>query len=196
MAWILPGWNERDGRPVLREPVPHRPEPLFPVSIKSSPLRALDVVLTVGPFSIRYDFSTGNQAGTYWYHSHLSTQYCDGLRSVRCVFYARISTEMRLRIVGLWSSTVRTLLGSFQNPSEVPFQIRSTPRDTSTTSTTVHPLLSNSRLFPDFVISLSSHHRHHAGRLVPRNLDHALPQPDQGRSVRTPRSFISPTTRI
>ncbi|KAI0045345.1 multicopper oxidase [Auriscalpium vulgare] len=30
--------------------------------------------------SFLYDFDTRNQAGTYWYHSHYSTQYCDGLR--------------------------------------------------------------------------------------------------------------------
>ncbi|CAK5265814.1 unnamed protein product [Mycena citricolor] len=29
--------------------------------------------------SFTYDFPT-HQAGTYWYHSHLATQYCDGLR--------------------------------------------------------------------------------------------------------------------
>ncbi|KAF8583894.1 multicopper oxidase [Ramaria rubella] len=27
-----------------------------------------------------YDFQLADQAGTFWYHSHLSTQYCDGLR--------------------------------------------------------------------------------------------------------------------
>ncbi|KAJ3526953.1 hypothetical protein NMY22_g9962 [Coprinellus aureogranulatus] len=30
--------------------------------------------------SFLYQFSTTNQAGTYWYHSHYRTQYCDGLR--------------------------------------------------------------------------------------------------------------------
>ena len=30
--------------------------------------------------SFLYDFSVPNQAGTYWYHSHLGNQYCDGLR--------------------------------------------------------------------------------------------------------------------
>ncbi|KAG6810472.1 hypothetical protein H0H92_011707 [Tricholoma furcatifolium] len=30
--------------------------------------------------SFLYDFTVSSQAGTYWYHSHLSTQYCDGLR--------------------------------------------------------------------------------------------------------------------
>ncbi|KAJ6567899.1 laccase [Mycena vulgaris] len=30
--------------------------------------------------SFLYSFPTNDQAGTFWYHSHLSTQYCDGLR--------------------------------------------------------------------------------------------------------------------
>ncbi|KAJ7458608.1 laccase [Mycena latifolia] len=36
--------------------------------------------------SFLYSFSTGEQAGTFWYHSHLSTQYCDGLRGVMVVY--------------------------------------------------------------------------------------------------------------
>jgi len=30
--------------------------------------------------SFLYKFAVPNQAGTFWYHSHLRTQYCDGLR--------------------------------------------------------------------------------------------------------------------
>ncbi|KAI3607117.1 laccase [Moniliophthora roreri] len=30
--------------------------------------------------SFLYEFPVREQAGTFWYHSHLSTQYCDGLR--------------------------------------------------------------------------------------------------------------------
>ncbi|KAK0224304.1 laccase lcc5 [Armillaria fumosa] len=30
--------------------------------------------------SFMYIFDSADQAGTFWYHSHLSTQYCDGLR--------------------------------------------------------------------------------------------------------------------
>ncbi len=26
-----------------------------------------------------YDFRVPDQAGTFWYHSHLAVQYCDGL---------------------------------------------------------------------------------------------------------------------
>ncbi|KAJ7601795.1 laccase [Mycena polygramma] len=36
--------------------------------------------------SFLYTFSTANQAGTFWYHSHLSTQYCDGLRGPMVVY--------------------------------------------------------------------------------------------------------------
>ncbi|KAK7050577.1 multicopper oxidase/laccase [Favolaschia claudopus] len=36
--------------------------------------------------SFEYTFETADQAGTFWYHSHLSTQYCDGLRGVMVVY--------------------------------------------------------------------------------------------------------------
>ncbi|KAF7351524.1 Laccase A [Mycena sanguinolenta] len=36
--------------------------------------------------SFLYTFPTNDQAGTYWYHSHLSTQYCDGLRGPLVVY--------------------------------------------------------------------------------------------------------------
>lgn len=32
--------------------------------------------------SFKYKFNVPEQAGTFWYHSHLSNQYCDGLRGV------------------------------------------------------------------------------------------------------------------
>ncbi|KAF8994967.1 laccase 2 [Cyathus striatus] len=35
--------------------------------------------------SFVYQFSATDQAGTFWYHSHYSTQYCDGLRGVMVV---------------------------------------------------------------------------------------------------------------
>ena len=34
----------------------------------------------------RYEFSTAGQTGNFWYHSHLSTQYCDGLRGAFVVY--------------------------------------------------------------------------------------------------------------
>nr|ACZ58369.1 laccase [Cerrena sp. WR1] len=36
--------------------------------------------------SFLYDFSVPDQTGTYWYHSHLSTQYCDGLRGALVIY--------------------------------------------------------------------------------------------------------------
>ncbi|KAL5513427.1 LCC11_5 [Sanghuangporus vaninii] len=36
--------------------------------------------------SFLYDFMVPNQTGTYWYHSHLSTQYCDGLRGPLVIY--------------------------------------------------------------------------------------------------------------
>ncbi|KAL0952845.1 hypothetical protein HGRIS_007070 [Hohenbuehelia grisea] len=36
--------------------------------------------------SFLYEFSVPDQAGTFWYHSHLSTQYCDGLRGAIVVY--------------------------------------------------------------------------------------------------------------
>ncbi|KAF8911194.1 putative laccase 5, partial [Mucidula mucida] len=36
--------------------------------------------------SFLYRFNVPDQAGTFWYHSHLSTQYCDGLRGPMVVY--------------------------------------------------------------------------------------------------------------
>ncbi|KAJ3995097.1 laccase [Lentinula boryana] len=36
--------------------------------------------------SFLYSFSVPDQAGTYWYHSHLGVQYCDGLRGPFVVY--------------------------------------------------------------------------------------------------------------
>jgi iron transport multicopper oxidase len=36
--------------------------------------------------TFHYQFSIPGQAGNYWYHSHLSTQYCDGLRGAFVVY--------------------------------------------------------------------------------------------------------------
>ncbi|KAF9266465.1 putative laccase 1d precursor [Marasmius fiardii PR-910] len=36
-----------------------------------------------------YAFDTAGQTGNYWYHSHLSTQYCDGLRGAFVVYDPR-----------------------------------------------------------------------------------------------------------
>ena len=39
-----------------------------------------------GPYAFSYDFLEPSQAGTFWYHSHVGTQYCDGLRGPLMVY--------------------------------------------------------------------------------------------------------------
>ncbi|KAI0924510.1 hypothetical protein AcW1_006623 [Taiwanofungus camphoratus] len=36
--------------------------------------------------SFLYNFNVPNQAGTYWYHSHVGNQYCDGLRGPLVIY--------------------------------------------------------------------------------------------------------------
>nr|ALF95043.1 laccase [Crustodontia chrysocreas] len=36
--------------------------------------------------SFLYDFSVPDQAGTFWYHSHIHNQYCDGLRGAFIIY--------------------------------------------------------------------------------------------------------------
>ncbi|KAG6810814.1 Acyl-coenzyme A oxidase 2 [Tricholoma furcatifolium] len=36
--------------------------------------------------SFLYNFNVPDQAGTFWYHSHYSTQYCDGLRGAFVIY--------------------------------------------------------------------------------------------------------------
>ncbi|KAG6907773.1 hypothetical protein DXG01_007486 [Tephrocybe rancida] len=36
--------------------------------------------------SFLYDFNVESQSGTFWYHSHYSTQYCDGLRGALVIY--------------------------------------------------------------------------------------------------------------
>lgn len=36
--------------------------------------------------AFEYQINLTNQTGTYWYHSHYSTQYCDGLRGPLIIY--------------------------------------------------------------------------------------------------------------
>lgn len=40
----------------------------------------------VGGNSFLYNFTATDQAGTFWYHSHYGTQYCDGLRGPLIIY--------------------------------------------------------------------------------------------------------------
>jgi iron transport multicopper oxidase len=37
-------------------------------------------------YSFKYGFVALDQVGTFWYHSHLKTQYCDSLRDPLVVY--------------------------------------------------------------------------------------------------------------
>ncbi|KAF7296307.1 Laccase I [Mycena chlorophos] len=65
--------------------------------------------------SFQYSFKTGQQAGTYWYHSHLSTQYCDGLRGP-LVIYDPADPQKHLYDVDD-TSTVLTLADWYHYPA-------------------------------------------------------------------------------
>ncbi|KAJ7181098.1 laccase [Mycena filopes] len=65
--------------------------------------------------SFLYDFQAPGQAGTYWYHSHLSTQYCDGLRGAM-VLYDPADPQKRLYDVDD-ASTVITLADWYHFPA-------------------------------------------------------------------------------
>ncbi|KAJ7673382.1 laccase [Mycena rosella] len=66
--------------------------------------------------SFPYSFQVPDQAGTFWYHSHLSTQYCDGLRG------PFVGTLPRARIFSLNNdlpveSTIITLADWYHYPA-------------------------------------------------------------------------------
>ncbi|KAJ7464416.1 laccase 2 precursor [Mycena latifolia] len=66
--------------------------------------------------SFLYDFQAPGQAGTYWYHSHLSTQYCDGLRGPM-VIYDPVDPQRHLYTVDD-ESTIITLADWYHFPAK------------------------------------------------------------------------------
>ncbi|KAL5498594.1 LCC11_1 [Sanghuangporus vaninii] len=69
--------------------------------------------------SFLYNFSVPGQSGTYWYHSHLSSQYCDGLRGP-LVLYDPNDPHAGLYDVDD-ESTVITIGDWYRNPSPTLF---------------------------------------------------------------------------
>ncbi|TFK34036.1 yellow laccase [Crucibulum laeve] len=66
--------------------------------------------------SFLYEFDSAGQAGTFWYHSHHSTQYCDGLRGA-IVVYDRVNDPHRFRYLIDDDSTVITLADWYHTPA-------------------------------------------------------------------------------
>ncbi|KZP07255.1 multicopper oxidase [Athelia psychrophila] len=71
--------------------------------------------------SFTYDFSSTTQAGTFWYHSHLAAQYCDGLRGPLVVYdlldphrlLYDIDDASTVITLADWYHTVSPLAGTF-----------------------------------------------------------------------------------
>ncbi|KAJ7622294.1 phenol oxidase [Roridomyces roridus] len=61
--------------------------------------------------SFLYDFAVPSQEGTFWYHSHLAAQYCDGLRGPFVVYDPNDPHKY------LYESTVITLADWYHFPS-------------------------------------------------------------------------------
>ncbi|KAL0958598.1 hypothetical protein HGRIS_013939 [Hohenbuehelia grisea] len=74
--------------------------------------------------SFLYQFKVPDQAGTFWYHSHLSTQYCDGLRGVFVVkdwddphrFRYDVDDENTIITLADWYHTVAPQAGPLASP--------------------------------------------------------------------------------
>ncbi|KAG5650821.1 Acyl-coenzyme A oxidase 2, partial [Sphagnurus paluster] len=78
-----------------------------PVGVTQCPISPGDAFL--------YKFKVPDQAGTFWYHSHLSTQYCDGLRGAFVVY--DILDPHRLRYDIDNDNTVITLADWYHTPA-------------------------------------------------------------------------------
>ncbi|EJD00074.1 laccase [Fomitiporia mediterranea MF3/22] len=73
--------------------------------------------------SFLYNFTIPDQTGTYWYHAHLSTQYCDGLRGPLIIHDPEdphanlydVDDESTIIMLADWYNTVAPTL--FPNPT-------------------------------------------------------------------------------
>ncbi|KAL0954254.1 hypothetical protein HGRIS_005382 [Hohenbuehelia grisea] len=77
--------------------------------------------------SFLYDFTVPQQAGTFWYHSHFSTQYCDGLRGPFVVYDPKDPHKSRYDVDD--ESTVLSIGDWYHRPSP---QVAGAPDPTST----------------------------------------------------------------
>ncbi|PFH46698.1 multicopper oxidase [Amanita thiersii Skay4041] len=68
-----------------------------------------------------YNFNVGEQTGTYWYHSHLTTQYCDGLGLRSIVILLDPKDPLRHLYDVDDESTIITLSDWYHQPSPTLF---------------------------------------------------------------------------
>ncbi|KAK0451157.1 laccase lcc5, partial [Desarmillaria tabescens] len=76
--------------------------------------------------SFLYTFDSADQAGTFWYHSHLSTQYCDGLRGP-FIIYDSNDPHADLYDVDNNSTSILTLSDWYHTPAKRVTQTFPTP---------------------------------------------------------------------
>ncbi|KAH9030422.1 laccase [Lactarius pseudohatsudake] len=128
--------------------------------------------------SFLYDFKALDQAGTYWYHSHFKTQYCDGLRGPLVVYdpndphlhlydiddestiitladwYHYLSTEAPA--IPAFNSTLINGKGRYPGGPEVPLavvDVKHGKRSVFFTGSALYP----SPATPNFVFSIDGH---------------------------------------
>ncbi|KAF9256726.1 laccase [Marasmius fiardii PR-910] len=65
--------------------------------------------------ALKYTFNGGDQAGTFWYHSHITTQYCDGLRGPLIIYDPNDPRDQTLYDVDD-ENTIITLADWYHNP--------------------------------------------------------------------------------
>ncbi|KZP13896.1 multicopper oxidase [Athelia psychrophila] len=71
--------------------------------------------------SFNYNFTATDQAGTFWYHSHLATQYCDGLRGPFVIYDPEdpyldlydVDDDTTVIVLSDWYHTVAPQAGNF-----------------------------------------------------------------------------------
>ncbi|KZP11724.1 multicopper oxidase [Athelia psychrophila] len=71
--------------------------------------------------SFLYNFTATGQAGTFWYHSHLATQYCDGLRGPLVIYDPEdpyldlydVDDDSTVIVLSDWYHTVAPQAGNF-----------------------------------------------------------------------------------
>ncbi|KZP06185.1 multicopper oxidase [Athelia psychrophila] len=71
--------------------------------------------------SFNYNFTATDQAGTFWYHSHLATQYCDGLRGPMVIYDPEdpyldlydVDDDTTVIVLSDWYHTVAPQAGNF-----------------------------------------------------------------------------------
>ncbi|KAF8634695.1 hypothetical protein AX15_000753 [Amanita polypyramis BW_CC] len=78
--------------------------------------------------SFLYEFQVPDQAGTFWYHSHYSTQYCDGLRGAFVVYDLLDPHRTSYDIDD--ESTIITLADWYHAPSPHTAAYKPTPNST------------------------------------------------------------------